>query len=52
MKRDPLLWAALAAVLVVLASAEYGLAVAWKQQFEAATGVTRIGTHGRRPQAR
>lgn len=28
MKRDPLLWAALAAVLVVLASAEYQLAVA------------------------
>jgi hypothetical protein len=28
MKRDPLLWAALAAVLVVLASAEYRLAVA------------------------
>ncbi|MFE7898034.1 hypothetical protein ACFU3E_11060 [Streptomyces sp. NPDC057424] len=28
MKRDPLLWAALAAVLVVLASAEYELAVA------------------------
>ncbi|MEU3620622.1 hypothetical protein ABZ725_51560 [Streptomyces sp. NPDC006872] len=28
MKRDPLLWAALAAVLVVLASAEYNLAVA------------------------
>ncbi|MFC8433708.1 hypothetical protein [Streptomyces sp. NPDC057253] len=28
MKRDPLLWAALAAVLVVLASAEYHLAVA------------------------
>lgn len=39
MKRDPLLWAALAAVLVVLASAEYQLAVACGFGLYVAAGV-------------